>query len=64
MKDIAQAIQDTDPWIYCEKGRHSLFENSRAQMTQKTNFKSSINYQNSLQKEMTSQLRIVKSSMK
>jgi len=64
MKDIAQAIQDTDPWIYCEKGRHSLFENSRAQMTQKTNFKSSINYQNSLQKEMTSQLRMTKSERK
>jgi len=64
VKDITQAILDTDPWMYCEKGRHSLLENSRAQMTQKTNFKSSINYQNSLQKEMTSQLRMTKSERK
>jgi Mg-chelatase subunit ChlD len=61
IKDIAQAIVNVEPVMYQQMGRHNMVENTRAQMTQKTNFKSNINYQNCVQEEMTSNLRSKKS---
>jgi len=61
VKDIAQAIVNVEPVVYQQMGRHNMYENSRAQMNQKTNFKSNINYQNCVQEEMTSNVRSKKS---
>jgi len=61
VKDITQAIHNVEPTVYHQMGRHNMVENTRAQMTQKTNFKSAINYQNCVQQEMTSHVRAMKS---
>lgn len=60
LNDISQAIQNVNPIVYEREGKHSMMENQRAQMYQKSNLKSANCYQNSIQKEMIRSTRAKK----
>ena len=61
IKDINQAIENVNPIVYDQVGKHEMMENARAQMYQKSNLKSANCYQNSVQYDMMTSVRAMKS---
>jgi len=62
IKDIEKALQDVNPIVYEQFGKHNMMENARAQMKQKVNLKSANCYQNSMQMDMLKEVKAMKSS--
>jgi len=60
IKDIDQAVEDTKPQVYEERGKHNMIGNARAQMQQKAYMQSANVYSNDIQQEMVSKTKAKK----
>jgi len=60
MKDIKQAMEDTKPQVYEERGKLNMIGNARAQMQQKSYLQSANCYSNEVQQQMVFETKMKK----